>query len=116
MSYGPVVELGLQQNWVHVGRRGHTRRLRLDALRAPDLGALRRDIGVEQHVLRLERRNAVAVLLEDAAEGRRQQALAYRRAGALHHDGPGRHRGRQPASASSKTRVKSSKDTVLSMF
>jgi len=59
--------------------------LGLDGLGAANLAAVGRYIGVVGHILRLERRDAVAVLREQAAQPRNQQALAHRRSRALNH-------------------------------
>ena len=61
--------------------------LGLDRLGAADFQPLRRGIGVQGHVLGLEGRGTVAVLLENAAKGRRDDTLADVTARTGKHDG-----------------------------
>ena len=56
-------------------------------LRAAHLKAVLRDVRVERHVLRLERHDALPLAVEDAAERRRQDALADMGARAHEHNG-----------------------------
>ena len=77
----------LQEHGIHVHHRLKARRLRLRDLRAAHLKAVLRDIRVECHVLRLERHNTLPLAVEDAAERRRQDALADMRARAHEHNG-----------------------------
>ena len=72
-----VVALGLQQQRVHIGVARDSSGLGLNGLGAPDFKAFGRRIGVQRHVLGLERCRAVTVLLEDAAQGCRDNALAH---------------------------------------
>ena len=95
----PRVALRLEQDRVHVDVVGDAGRLGLHRLGPPDLAALRRDEGVERHVLRLERRDAQPLLAKQPAERRDEQALAHRRGRPLHHDGGGRASWRPPARA-----------------
>ena len=76
----------LQQNRIHPRVWANAGGLCLDDLRATHLQALIRDEAVERHVLRLKRGDAIAVLMEDAAEPRHQQTLPCVRHRALHHD------------------------------
>ena len=55
----------------------HARGLGLHDLRPAHLAAVGRHIGVQGHVLGLERCGVVPVLPENAAEGRGEQALAH---------------------------------------
>jgi hypothetical protein len=70
------LRLRLEQDRVHVHRRLDARGGGLHRCGAANLKAIRRDGGVERHVLGLERRDAVALLIEDAAERGHEQALA----------------------------------------
>ena len=66
---------------------GNARRLGLHGLRPSYLQSFRCGEGVERHVLRLERSRVVTILLEDAAEGGGDNALAHVAACADEHDG-----------------------------
>ena len=80
-----IVGFRLQQYGVHVDCRLHTRRLRLHHLGASRLPAVVGDEGVQRHVLRFERRHIPAVLAQDPAQRRHQNALAYRGGSSLYH-------------------------------
>jgi hypothetical protein len=71
----------LQQDGVHVHMGRYPGGLGLDDLGAAHLEPLRRHPGVVGHVLGLERRHFYAPPAEDAAQGRRDDALAHIRAG-----------------------------------
>ena len=75
----------LQQDRVHPHIRRDARRLRLHHLRPPHLAALGGDEGVQRHILALERGHAIAVLPENAAERRGEQALPRVRHRPLQH-------------------------------
>ena len=61
----------------------------LHRLGAANLAAFAGDEGVQGHILRLEGGHLEAVLLEDAAQGRYNDALAHVGRGALYHYGLG---------------------------
>ena len=65
-----------QQNRVHSSLGRHASSFGLHNLSASHLGAFCRDGRVERHVLRLERRHAIAVLREYATQARREQTFA----------------------------------------
>ena len=73
---GAHVAGGLEEDGVHPGVGGHPRRLGLHHLGPAHLQPVGGDGRVEGHVLGLEGGHPVAVLLEDAAQPRRQQGLA----------------------------------------
>ena len=77
---------GLEQDGVHPHRRSGSRRLGLHHLGPAHFQSLRRDAGVEGHILRLEGGHPVAVLPENAAQRRRQQALSRVGRRSLYHD------------------------------
>ena len=60
---------------MHLGRK--LRRLCLRNLRTPHLAPVERDIGVQRHVLCLERHDTLPFLPKDTAERRCQYALAH---------------------------------------
>ena len=72
-----VVTLGLEQQRIHVGMARDAGSLGLDSLGATDFKALGRGVGVECHILGLERCGAVAVLLKDTAKGGSHDTLAH---------------------------------------
>ena len=76
----------LKQNRVHAHVRLNARSLRLHHLRAPHFQPVAGDEAVERHILAFERRDAVAVLREDAAKRRAEQALPCAAHRPLHHD------------------------------
>ncbi len=82
------VGVGLEQDGVHPHVGLQAAGLGLHDLGAAHLAAVARDERIERHVLRLERRHANAVLEQNAAQGRRQHALAGVGAGALDHRAP----------------------------
>ena len=82
---GTRVGVGFEQDGVHPGVRVYPAGLGLDHLGAAHFLSQRGHAGVEGHVLRLEGGHAEAVLMEDAAEGRRQHAFARIGTGALNH-------------------------------
>ena len=84
---GGMVALGLEQQGVHVGVAGDAGGFGLDGLCPADFQPFRGGEGVEGHVLGLERGGRIAVLPENAAEGRGDDALADVAAGAGEHDG-----------------------------
>src|SRR2546425_938980 len=86
-----VLTLGLQEDRVHVDGRLDAGGLRLRGLGPADLAPVGGDGGVERHVLRLERRDTIALPGEDPAERRGEQALADPRRSALHHQTRRRH-------------------------
>ena len=77
---------GLEQDGVHAGIRLDPGGLCLHHLRPAHLAAVPGNEGVQRHVLALERRHAVAVLLQNAAESRRQQAFSRIGHGPLYHN------------------------------
>ena len=79
----------LEQNRVHSHVWRDARRFSLKNLRAPHLFAVRRNTGVKRHILRLKRRGAQAILIEDAAQPRHQHTFANIRGGTLQHYGLG---------------------------
>ena len=105
---GAQVALRLEQDRVHVDGRLDARRLGLRRLRAPDLAAVGGHRGVERHVLRLERRHAIARAREQPAERRGEEALADPRRRALDHEtrraSTGRRRSALAAAAAKRTR------------
>ncbi len=87
---GAGVALRLQQDRVHIDRRGRTAGQSLQRLRPADLAGAtlrigRNDGGVVGHVLRLERPHPQAAIGEDAAQTGDQHRLAHVRAAALDH-------------------------------
>ena len=77
MTCERAVGLGLQENWVHIGRGLDPGRGGLELLRTADFRAVAANGGVIRHVLRFERRDANAAPGEDPAERRDQEALAH---------------------------------------
>ena len=61
------------------------RGLRLKHLRPPDLPPVGGDVGIEGHILRLERGDAQSLVMEDPAQPRNDETLARAGAGALYH-------------------------------
>ncbi len=90
----------LDQHRVHLYGRRHPARLGLQRLRAADFTAVHGGGGIERHVLRLERRHAVAAIRENAAQRRHDQRLPDVRRGAEHHERPRSHQRVCPAPAS----------------
>lgn len=80
------IRMRLEQNGIHARVGVHAGRLGLDDLSAAHFVAGGRDPGIQRHVLRLERSRAVAVLAENAAVGRRQDAFARVGRGSLQHE------------------------------
>ena len=80
------ISRGLQEHGIHIHHRLQPRGLRLRHLRASHFQAVLRDIGIERHVLRLEGNDLPPLLMENAAERRRQYAFPYMGASALQHD------------------------------
>ena len=58
----------LDQNGVHLDGRGHAARLGLQGLRATDFAPVDSRRGIQRHVLRLERRHAIAAIRQYAAQ------------------------------------------------
>ena len=79
------VGLRLDQHRVHARLGRDARRRRLHDLRPPELAAVRCHAGVVAHVLGLERRDAQALVGQQAAERGGQVRLAGVRRAALHH-------------------------------
>ena len=77
---------GLEQNGVHPYIRLNAGCLGLHHLRPSHFRTGFGDEGVQRHVLTFEGGDPIAVLLENAAQSRRQQALAGIGHGALNHD------------------------------
>ena len=88
------VGAGLEQDRVEIGMRFQAGGQGLQSLGAADLAAIHGHRRVERHVLRLEGRHAHAALMQDAAKGRHQCALAGVGGAALHHQGRGLHEDR----------------------
>ena len=82
-----VVAVGFQQQGVHIGMAGNACSFCLNGLCAAYLQSFGRGITVQGHILRLEGSWLVAVLQENAAEGRGYQALAYIAARSGKHQG-----------------------------
>ena len=76
-----------EQHRVHVGVRLHSGGLGLYRLGATDLAAVAGDRAVEGHVLRLERRHADTLALEQAAQSGDHGAFTGIGGGALDHEG-----------------------------
>ncbi len=74
-----AVAARLEQDGVHVGRRLDAAGGGLGGLRPADLGAVGGDVGVERHVLRLERRDPHALAGQPPADPGGDDALARRR-------------------------------------
>lgn len=72
-----LVGVGFQQQRVHVRMALHAGGFGLHDLRPAHLAAVGRHIGVQGHVLGLERCGVVSVLAENAAESRGEQAFAH---------------------------------------
>ncbi|EXI92522.1 MAG: hypothetical protein AW12_00505 [Candidatus Accumulibacter sp. BA-94] len=85
----PPVGRWLQQHRVEVGVCRHPGGERLQRLRAADLAAIDGHRRVERHVLWLEGCDADAAAVQDAAEGRHQDALAGVGSASLHHQAGG---------------------------
>ena len=91
---GPAVEHHLrggvvgrfQEDRVHVRVRGDPASLGLNDLRASHLATFGSRVGVERHILCFKGRRMITILLENAAEGRVNDALAGIRTGADEHD------------------------------
>ena len=105
-----LVGFGLQQDRVHVDGGLDAGGGRLHGLRPADLAAVRGHGGVERHVLRLERRHAVAGAREDSTQGGGEQALADAGGGALHHEARREPHRRAAAHASTKPRASAGLD------
>lgn len=60
-----------------MNRSGNPRCFRLSRLSPADLQSLESGGRMERHVLCFKRSHTVSLLSEDAAEGRRQERLAY---------------------------------------
>jgi hypothetical protein len=74
---------------VHLDHRGaEARRLGLKHLGPAHFQTVRRDVGVQGHILALEGGHPKSVLMEDAAQCGAEQALPRIGGGALNHDGP----------------------------
>ena len=82
---GNVVGFRFQQYRVHFDPGFDAGGRRLDGLGPADFAAVRGNIGIVGHILRLEGGNAKPVLAENAAQSRRQNAFADMRGSALHH-------------------------------
>ena len=82
---GMAVRFRFEQDRVHFHPGFNAGGLGLDRLGSADFAAIRRDVGVIRHVLRLERRNAQPILPEYATQRRYQHALADVGCRALHH-------------------------------
>ena len=82
-----MVTLGLQQQGIHIRMTGDACCLGLNSLGSAYLQTLRSGVGVERHVLSLEGSRVVAVLLEDATEGRSYDALANVATRSCEHNG-----------------------------
>ena len=82
-----VVAVGLQEQGIHVRMAGNAGSLSLYGLGAANLQTLRGGVAVQRHVLCLEGRRLIAVLQEDATQGRSNDALANVAACACQHDG-----------------------------
>ena len=78
---------GLQQNGIHQHRGFNAGGLRLYDLRPAHFQPLLRDEGVERHILGFKGCHPVAVLMQDPAQPRRNEALPRIAHGALNHDG-----------------------------
>jgi hypothetical protein len=85
----PLVGRRLEQHRIEVGVRRHAGRQRLQRLRAADLAAIDGDRRIERHVLRLERRDAHAAAVQDAAQGGDQRRFAGVGSAALNHQAGG---------------------------
>ena len=83
---GGHVTAGLEQDRVHVDAGRQAGGLGLEHLCPADLAAVGCDAGVQGHVLGLEGGHAPAVLMQDAAEGGGEHALAHVGGSALKHD------------------------------
>ena len=81
------VGIGLEQDRIHAHVGLDAAGLRLHDLGPAHFAAVAGDERIERHVLRLERRHAQAVLEENAAQRRRQHALARVGTCALEHQG-----------------------------
>ena len=88
---GADIRLRLQQDWIHIHRWRRAAGPGLQRLGAADLAAARGHGGVVGHVLRLERAHPVAAPQKRPAQPGGQQRFAHVGAGALQHDGLGRH-------------------------
>jgi hypothetical protein len=72
-----MVTLGLQEQGIHIRLTGDASSLSLHSLGATYLQPIGRGIGVEGHVLRLERGRLIAVLQKDSAKRSSENALTY---------------------------------------
>ena len=68
---------GLEQHRIHSDVRIHTGSLRLGYLGASHFQALSGHEGVQRHILRLEGRHGVAILLHDTQKSCTQHALTH---------------------------------------
>ncbi len=82
-----VITLRLQQQRVHIRMARDTCCLCLHSLCASNLQSLRRGVGVQCHILCLERSRCIAVLQKDTAQGCGKDALAHITACTSQHDG-----------------------------
>ena len=82
-----MVTLRFQQQRIHVGVAGNARCLGLNSLGAADFKAFGRSIGVQCHILGLERGWAETVLLEDTAKCSSNDALTHITASPCKHNG-----------------------------
>ena len=76
----------LEQDGIHVGMRRDAARFGLHDLCPPHLASFGRGVGVERHILCLERCRMMAVLTENAAESRVDDAFACVGTGADEHN------------------------------
>ena len=83
---GGVLTGRLEQYRVHGGLGFGAGGYRLQPLRPADLGALRRDHGVQRHVLPLERGHRDATAGQESAEARGQSGLPRVRGGTADHE------------------------------
>ena len=71
----PGIGFRLEQNGIHIHMGGNSTGFGLQGLSAPDLSALRRDKGVQRHILRFEGRHAEPGAIQQPAEPGRDHAF-----------------------------------------
>ena len=82
-----MVGVGFQEQRIHVRMTGDACCFGLYGLGATNLQPLRSGIGIECHILSLERCRTIAVLLKDTTQGGGDDALANIAACSYEHDG-----------------------------
>ena len=86
---GADIGARFEQYRIHVNAWGNATSLCLDRLRSANFTAFGADCAVQCHVLRFERRHAVASALQNATKSGNERTFPGIRGGSLHHQGKG---------------------------